>query len=284
MAPARWPAKVANRCGCLGEYGSCAPLSAGADVNARDTQGWTALHHAVGYGDQPGIHHPMARQPVRGLVEALLKANAPINAVDKYRRTPVMVAVNAGHEDAARWLVDAGAGLTQRDQFGGTALTRAVWYEHCTPGFIQFLRQKGSPINLWDALWLGETVQALRLAEQTNVDMVGPNGFMYLHLAALMGNTKVAVRLIARKAKVNIRADKGWSALHLACGGTPQEVIPSGQIIWKPYGATTGRKELVQLLLKAGASRKANDSSSRGRTPKDWAIGLKRKELIPLLG
>ena len=162
-------------------------LAKGAKPDQRDAQGWTALHHAVGYGQEPEIHSPTSRAPVKGLVDALLKAGAPLNSLTKGGMTPLMQAVAAQHEDASQWLLAAGADLRPADTVGGTALTHALWYNHCSPALAQRLLQKGSPVNLWDALWLADTTKALALVATAKVKATGPNDYTYLHLAAELG-------------------------------------------------------------------------------------------------
>ena len=65
---------------------------------------------------------PRARQHRAG-VELLLDAGAEIQRVDaKHGWTPLHVACVAGHEDAARMLVEAGADVTVRDKSTASAI------------------------------------------------------------------------------------------------------------------------------------------------------------------
>jgi ankyrin repeat protein len=73
-----------------------AQLCAGADVNARDRYGQTALMLAA--------HHGHA-----ALVETLIAHGAALNMTAKYHLSALMLAVIAGHADIARLLVRAGA-------------------------------------------------------------------------------------------------------------------------------------------------------------------------------
>jgi ankyrin repeat protein len=217
---------------------------------------------------------------VKAVVEALLKAGAPLDARTKEGLTPLMQAVAAQHEDAARWLLDVGADLRPTDNVGGTALTLALWYERCSRDFARLLIQRGSPINLWDALWVGDTPQALTLTEKVNIRQSGPNSYTYLHLAAQIGNLAVAERLLTRGAPVNARDTDGYTPLHYAMGGSPGQVIPAGRPYWHAYGPTTGREPLLKLLLKAGARR---DARAEEYTPLSCAILARRPELVRVL-
>lgn len=76
-------------------------LGAGADVNARDERGQTALMIAAHRG-QPDV------------VRELLGAGAALNHAAKYGLTAVMGAVIDGHAEIVQLLVEAGADLAIR--------------------------------------------------------------------------------------------------------------------------------------------------------------------------
>jgi ankyrin repeat protein len=76
-------------------------LRAGADVDARDRYGQTALMLAAHRGH-------------REIVQALAEAGADLNVAAKYNLTALMLAIVAGHAAAARTLARAGADLTVR--------------------------------------------------------------------------------------------------------------------------------------------------------------------------
>ena len=73
-------------------------LRSGADVDARDRYGQTALMLAAheGRGD---------------VVEVLLEAGADVDVTAKYNLSALMLAIVAGHASVARLLVRAGANL-----------------------------------------------------------------------------------------------------------------------------------------------------------------------------
>jgi hypothetical protein len=73
-------------------------LDSGADVNARDRYGQTALMLAAHSGH-------------RELVEVLIAGRADLNVTAKFGLSALMLAVIAGHTDIARLLVRAGADL-----------------------------------------------------------------------------------------------------------------------------------------------------------------------------
>ena len=73
-------------------------LAAGADVNARNQHGQTALMLAAHRGHLQ-------------VVEALVEAGADLNVTAKYNLTALMLAIVAGHAAVARIIAGAGADL-----------------------------------------------------------------------------------------------------------------------------------------------------------------------------
>ena len=76
-------------------------LRAGADINARDRHGQTALMMAAHRGS-------------REMVEMLIGGGADLNVTAKFSLSALMLAITAGHVDVARALARAGADLRIR--------------------------------------------------------------------------------------------------------------------------------------------------------------------------
>jgi len=76
-------------------------LGSGADVNARDRHGQTALMLA-------------AHRGYREIVETLVEGGADLNVTAKFNLSALMLAITAGHVDVARVLARAGADLRVR--------------------------------------------------------------------------------------------------------------------------------------------------------------------------
>ena len=76
-------------------------LRAGANVNALDRHGQTALMLAAHRGS-------------RAMVDALVAAGAALDVTAKYNLTALMLAITAGHVEVARVLARAGADLRIR--------------------------------------------------------------------------------------------------------------------------------------------------------------------------
>lgn len=91
-------------------------LSEGADVNARDAAGETALMLAAARG----------RLDVIGL---LIERGADVNAASDAGNTALMLAAARGQVDAARALLERGARADHRNKFGLGAADWAKWSE-----------------------------------------------------------------------------------------------------------------------------------------------------------
>jgi ankyrin repeat protein len=89
-------------------------LDRGADPNAADPQGFTALHYAI-------------RWQKRGTADLLLAHRADPDHGDRNRVTPLMIAVYMADPQAIRLLLDHGAHVDLQDDISGqTALMLAV--------------------------------------------------------------------------------------------------------------------------------------------------------------
>ena len=88
-------------------------LDRGADVNAQDYDGDTALHGAAQSGNVE-------------IIDMLLAKGANLNTKNKVGGTPLMWAAVYGHEEAARRLLEHGANASLKDADGMTARDWAV--------------------------------------------------------------------------------------------------------------------------------------------------------------
>ena len=107
-------------------------LEAGADLKARDENGWTPLHVAAASSENPGI------------VTALLEAGADLKARDENGWTPLHVAAASSENPGiVTALLEAGADLKARDQFGQTPLHMAAASSE-NPSIVAALLEAGS--------------------------------------------------------------------------------------------------------------------------------------------
>ena len=86
-------------------------LGKGSNVNYADSNGWTALHHALfGYVNALFGYANGRRDKSLDIICLLLAAGADPNAAVRYRRlTPLIVAANCAMTDAVQLLLEAGA-------------------------------------------------------------------------------------------------------------------------------------------------------------------------------
>jgi ankyrin repeat protein len=180
---------AAARAGNLGAVESL--LASGADVNARDGEGSTALMFAAVRGDAKIVQALLAAgadpnlKDANGetalllgaarsvdIVQALLSEGADPNLEDGEGQTALLVA--AEHQpDAVRLLIESGADVNHLDDFGVGALTIAE--ASGSAEIVKLLRAAGAKANVSDQLHKAiekgdlEAVRRL-LAEGADVD------------------------------------------------------------------------------------------------------------------
>jgi ankyrin repeat protein len=141
-------------------------VAQGADVNAPQKDGATALHWAVFKGHREMVRlllraganpraanregaTPLWLAAVNGdavTIEALLEAGADPNEPLPLGRTPLMIAARTGNVDAIRVLLDRGANPNAREtQRGTTPLMWAADEGH--EGAIRLLIERGADVN-----------------------------------------------------------------------------------------------------------------------------------------
>ena len=78
-------------------------------------------------------------------VERLLNEGADVGARDQFGNTPLHVACYHGHTDIVRLLLERGADVGARDQFGDTPLHLAC--EWCAYNTIEILIERGADVG-----------------------------------------------------------------------------------------------------------------------------------------
>ena len=108
-------------------------LNAGAEVDARGYNDWTALQMASDTGYERNV-------------QLLLKAGAEVDAQgDSTAETALQLASRAGHEKIVKILLEARADVNTRGIFYGTALQAAAWRGH--EEIVRIPIDKGADVN-----------------------------------------------------------------------------------------------------------------------------------------
>lgn len=168
-------------------------LAVGAEVDARDAEGRSALHLAAATGSTDA-----ARE--------LLAAGADVNATDQNGDTPYYVAALARHAELAGLLLDAGADRVGTRAYGGTpliAIAERGWVDVAA----EILRRPNIPVDhvnnlgwtaLIEAIVLGQggpnhqEIVRLLLAAGANPNLPDKAGTSPLTLARERGHAEIA--------------------------------------------------------------------------------------------
>jgi ankyrin repeat protein len=225
-------------------------LQQGADVNAAEADGATALHWAS-YRDDVASADALLRAGAKvnaandlgatplwmasmngsvAMVKRLLEAGANPNAKLLLGETPVMVAARSGHAAVVELLVNKKADVNMRAARGQTALMWAVAQKH--PDVVAILLAHGADVHAKSDSW--SDVKAVPPHGLLEYNRAIPQGAdTPLLFAARVGDLASAKLLVAKGANVNDRDAWGISATVLA--------------------AHSGFAPLVDFLLEAGA-------------------------------
>jgi len=243
------------------EDGVLSAIAAGADANARDAEKNTPLILIA-------PHSLFGKE--RKIVEALVKANADVNAVNKEGVTALMVASSAGRDGIARLLIQNEATVDIHDNDGWTALMYAA-----------------------DG---GQWSVAKELIEaKADVNATDKKGWSPLMMALFQGRGAVSEQLIKASAKMPAKAPNGLSAILLAAYGRDlsciRQVLEAGQPLdgrdsdgWAALevAAYLGDGQIVMELLRSGADPSLKDKE--GKTALDRAKENDNGEIVALLG
>lgn len=202
-------------------------LDAGADVEAADDEGWTALMLAAGAGSETCL-------------KLLLEKGCAVDARDTDGHTALFHAARNDGEYAVSLLLAAGADVSALDRDGFGVLACACEYR-AGSGVIRLLLGAGADVGHPQAFMLlagsvaTHNLEYLRLllAAGAAVDSCTKFGATPLMVAAEHNCCSAAKLLLAAGADVNARDKAGRTALSLA--------------------ARKGYRDVCDLLLSAGA-------------------------------
>jgi len=213
----------------------------GADVAARDEDGWTPLHQASEWG-----HVDVA--------QLLIEHGADAAAKDNHGSAPLHRASEWGHVDVARILIEHGADAAAQDEHGWTPFRWAferdyvglarLFFEHGTDAAAQ--DEHGS--TLLHRASVGGHVDVAQFLLEHGADTAAQDkdGRTPLHRASERGHVDLArLLLIEHGADVTAQDKAGRTPLH--------------------WAFSQGHVDLVRLLIEHGADEEAQDK--HGRTP-----------------
>lgn len=257
-------------------------LQAGANPNATDSSGNTALGMAIKNGNQ-------------NAVQLLLSAKADPNKADTHQQTPLMLAATAGQSAIIKTLLEYQANPYVKDGIGRTALDHAV--VRGDPSSIEILKNPAGIINRSDGrgnsalmdlcgkthginnnyeagLHIAEVKKLIEL--NADVNEKGPDGMTVLMKAVWADvkwvGSRIVIALLEAGANPRATMDGGMTALHWAVlSGIPHKaevLLEKGADVNARLSdgstplmlaAEQGKVEAVQILLKAKAEVNAED-------------------------
>src|SRR5213593_3245695 len=230
-------------------------IQQGANVNAAEADGTTALHWAsyrddvesadllIRAGAKVNAANDLGATPLwtaslngsAPMVKRLLEAGANPNAALLAGETPVMVASRSGYPVVVEQLIAKGANVNARGARGQTALMWAVAQRH--PECVKVLLAHGADIHARSDVW--SEVMAVPPHGYLEYNRAIPHGGdSALMFAARVGDLTSARLLVAAGAAVNDTDAWGVSAMTLA--------------------AHSGYTELVEFFLERGADANAS--------------------------
>ena len=160
-------------------------LKAKANINARTSQSMTPLHYAA---ETSVFRHRSFK-----IVKALVEANCEMNVQSHDGSTALDYALDRRHENVAVYLIEHGAALESRNDFGNNTLSWAT-RKNCHQS-LKLLLQRG-------------------VDHSTNLDQYGT----FMHLAAKRADAET-LRLLAQgelqQRDINVKNKAGLSPLNL---------------------------------------------------------------------
>lgn len=234
-------------------------IEAGADVNAKDDNGWTALMFTARYNNNPQVF------------KTLLLYGADVNAKSNAGTTALMLAsLTNNNPEVIKVLLNAGADVNAKDENGRAA----IWFVRFNPN--QVIQEMTKVFE-----WLSNLNDALIKATQDNAKY------------------DIISLLIKHSADINAKNENGATALMVAAANTSYpEVInilanagidvnakaKDGQTALMYAVRFNKNPEVIRTLIKIGADIKVTDSFFFGKTAKDWAIQSNAsQEIIKIL-
>ena len=200
-------------------------LDADADVNAKDYDGWPALHYAADEGHKE-------------IAELLITKGADLEAVDQNGWTPLHYAAYKGHKEVVELLIPKGADVNVKGILG-TPLDLAN--RGGQTEIADLLRKHGGKYGTIHGAARGGGIEAVKEFLAAGVDVNAKagdddTGDTPLHKAAFNNHKEIAELLIAKGADVNAKNNFGRTPLDNAIGRKLPEIAD----LLRKHGGKTG--------------------------------------------
>ncbi|KAK2805511.1 hypothetical protein FQN51_000337 [Onygenales sp. PD_10] len=265
----------------LGYFGIVEILLGVCQVNVRDTEGYTALHHAASRGHVEIVQllsrakgakldilsrdgcTPLWLAASNGhpyVVNILIGRQARLDIPGSdTRQTPLSQAVINGHYDTVNLLVQQGANLDSKDMHCRTPLSLAA--ENYRGDIMELLLKNGADPNTSSSSAEGFLIFAVRagyfgatellLAHVNDIDFKDDNGRAALSYAAEDGNTLIVNLLLAKNADFECSdGDEDRTPLLWAAENGHYAVV---ELLNKHYGGTIETENALKKALVVAA-------------------------------
>ncbi len=154
-------------------------------------------------------------------VVELLRRGMDVNTVDYQGNTLLMIAARNNNVELTRFLLENRANPERRNPYGDTALMLAAMRGHKEIVALMLMHRPELNHSGWTALHYAAfsghaDILALLIAAGANVDLLAPNRFSPLMLAARNGHLAAVRVLVGAKADLSIRTEPEGTALDIA--------------------------------------------------------------------
>lgn len=271
-------------------------IESGADMDARDSDGWTALHHLLCRYHEDDYYFESW-----DMIRCLIESGANINARGRYGMTPLMMAAvniryNPEYIETVKFLIRKGADFDLTDENGHNALYWAADYWYIGLYAKWSLKEVIKEINR--ATLPPEDIDLMTAALYATPDRIEPalsccknmnaqseNGYTPLMFSSIWNYAPTTQFLIDRGASIDAQNARGETALTLAIQTTDYPMIHTladagANLAVKDNDGQTALMHVAdkgyssicvaRALIEAGADINARDN--KGRTTLELAM------------